>query len=145
MSKSIYRIQEGDTPITVARTYGVSIASLVKANGLTMTVGGEMFSLLFNYIGLSDSKLKPGTILRCTFRSDKSGRPVYMDNSNPDDVRFYVFPTGIPEGQPIEVGSPYQDCPKIFVTESDWFTVSPWLVGQEITIPLKDEVMSHVQ
>jgi hypothetical protein len=141
---NVYKLQEGDTPITVARTYGVSIARLIKVNGLSMNVGGEMLALMFNYIGRADCKLKAGKIMSCTFRSDAAGRPVYADKSNPDDVRFYVFPNGIPESQPIEVGSPFQDGPKIFVTETDWFTVTPWLIGQEIIIPDKEEGTTHV-
>ena len=125
-----YTIQDGDTPLTVAKTYGASIASLIKANQLSCSIGGDIFSLVFTYIGPSIEKLKSGDIMRATYRANAQGHPVYES-----DGRYYVFPAGIPENTPVEVGSPFQDGQKIFISGNDWYTVHPWLEGQSLTIP----------
>lgn len=125
-----YVIQDGDTPLTIAKTYGASLAALVKGNNLSCSVGGDLFTLQFAFIGPQTERLKPGDLLRATFRTDANGYPVYECEG-----RYYVFPSGIPESTPVEVGSPFQDGPKIFVNDNDWYTVHPWREGQTLMIP----------
>lgn len=125
-----YTIQEGDTPLTVAKTHKASIAAIIRTNQLSCSIGGDIFSLSFSYIGPRIEKLTPGEIMKATYCANAQGYPVYECNG-----RYYVFPSGIPESTPVEVDSPFQDGQKIFIAGNDWYTVHPWREGQEITIP----------